>query len=117
MDNGKEIKQAWENLIKVLPDWAKDKANIFLLGDQELIIHQAKNVPVHIKKDRCVQCGECCLSTPKGHTPFGSDDKKKCNALYRDGNKWLCKAGPNRPFRCLSDPIKANVPGCKIRYY
>ena len=49
-DDGKAIKKAWENLIETLPQWAKDKANLFLLADQELVIHQAKGIPVHIKK-------------------------------------------------------------------
>jgi len=116
-DDGKAIKKAWENLIEILPQWAKDKANLFLLADQELVIHQAKGIPVHIKKVRCVNCGECCLQTPKKHTPFGSDDEFKCNALEKVGDKWLCTAGPNRPFRCLADSLKANVPGCNIRYF
>jgi len=116
--NKKKIEKAWNDLVALLPTWATEKANLFLLADQELVIHQAIGVGLepHIKKDRCTHCGDCCLETPDGHTPFGSDDEEKCNALYKEGDKWLCGAAANRPFRCLSDPMKGNVPTCQIRY-
>jgi len=116
MDSVK-VKKAWERLVSLLPEWVIKDRTLFLLADQELIIHQAPRVEVHIKKERCTNCGDCCLQTPDGHTPFGSDATEKCNALYRDKDRWLCGAGPNRPFRCLADPLKANVPTCDIRYY
>lgn len=115
--NSKALEKAWEILIELLPEWIKDKANIFLLADQELVIHQAKGYEVHIKKDRCIQCGECCLETPKKHTPFGSNDELKCNALYKEGDRWLCDAGSKKPFKCLADPLKVNVSGCAITYF
>jgi len=80
--HGKEIREAWEKLVSLMPDWMRKKGNLLLLGDQELWIHQARGCEVHIKKDRCTNCGDCCLETPDGHTPFGSDDEMKCNALY-----------------------------------
>lgn len=118
MVNPDELKRAWDALVKLLPSWAREKANLFLLADQELVIHQASGQEVHIKKDRCIYCGSCCLETPDGHTKFGSDEEMKCNALYKDGEgNWLCGAGPNKPFRCLSDPLKGNVPDCGIAYF
>lgn len=81
--DGAEIKAAWEKLKSLLPEWVNKKANLFLLADQELVLHQAMGLDVHIKTGRCVRCGECCLETPDGHTPFGSDDELKCNALYK----------------------------------
>ena len=110
-----EITKAWDDLIALLPEWATKDRSLFLLSDQELVIHQAPGFEVHIKKDRCTNCGDCCLQTPDGHTPFGSDDEK-CNALYKEGDKWLCGAKANKPFRCLADPMKASVPTCDIRY-
>ena len=80
--NGKAIKEAWGNLVSLLPDWAKKKANLFLLADQELVLHQAFGFDVHIKDKRCVMCGSCCLETPDGHTPFGSTNMV-CNALIK----------------------------------
>ena len=114
ISNGDKIKEAWNNLTKLLPKWAKDKANLFLLADQELVIHQAKEKEVHIKKDRCVQCGECCLNIPDNFTPFGTNGEGRCNAL--DEN-YSCSAGGNKPFKCLADPLKTNIPNCSIRYF
>jgi hypothetical protein len=115
MDKSK-ITEAWNNLVALLPEWATKDRGLFLLANQELVIHQACGYEVHIKDGRCTNCGDCCLETPDGHTPFGSNDEEVCNALYKDGNKWLCNAGAKKPFRCLADPMKENVPTCEIRY-
>ena len=100
-----------------LPDWLDPHGTLMLLCNQELVAFKEPKKPWKIKKGRCIQCGECCLETPKKHTPFGSDDELKCNALYKDGDRWLCGAGSKKPFKCLADPIKANVPGCAITYF
>jgi len=103
-----------------LPKWAEDKARdhtIMVLIGQELAAFKDPGEKWKIKKIRCVQCGECCLDTPDRHTPFGSDDEDKCNALKKDREKWICTVGPRKPFRCLPDPNPKSYPGCNIRYF
>jgi hypothetical protein len=100
-----------------LPGWVSKDSTLMLLADQELVAFKVPGGSLKIKKDRCNQCGECCLDTPDGHTPFGSDDEDKCNALVKDGDRWLCTAGPRKPFRCLPDPNPKIYPGCSIRYF
>lgn len=102
----------------VFPDWAKEKAKhntIMILIGNELVAHKKPREDWQIKKVRCNQCGECCLDV-FDLTPFGSDDEGKCNALKKEGDKWICTAGANKPFRCLSDPNKGNVSDCCIEY-
>jgi hypothetical protein len=100
-----------------LPEWVDPNATLILLADQELVAFKTPNEELKVKKERCVQCGECCLDTPDGHTPFGSDDEDKCNALKKEGDKWLCTAGAKKPFRCLPDPNQITYPSCSIRYF
>ena len=103
-----------------LPDWAVKQAKyqtIMVLLGQELLAFQEPGKEMRVKQLRCVMCGECCLDTPDGHTPFGSDDEDKCNALQKKGEKWICTAGPRKPFRCLPDPNQISYPGCSIRYF
>jgi len=69
-----------------------------------------------VKKIGCNFCGECCLDMPPDHTEFGADDEGKCNALNKEGDKWLCTAGSRKPFKCLSDPIDPDL-NCSIRYF
>jgi hypothetical protein len=101
-----------------LPEWAVKKAKtntMMILVGNELVAFKDPKKEWKIKEIRCVQCGECCLDTPDGHTPFGSDDENKCNALEKVGDKWLCRAGPVKPFRCLPDP--SDDYNCSIRYF
>jgi hypothetical protein len=114
--NKEQIERAWNELVALLPEWATKNTHLRLLANQESVMDQAPGHELHIKTKRCTQCGDCCLETPKGHTPFDSDDEQKCNVLYKQDDKWLCDAGANKPFRCLADPMKANVPTCDIRY-
>jgi hypothetical protein len=41
-----------------------------------------------------------------------TDDEGKCLALRKEGDKWLCSAGTDKPFQCLEDPL---VEGCNIK--
>ncbi|MCK5602101.1 hypothetical protein KAR91_09535 [Candidatus Pacearchaeota archaeon] len=100
-----------------LPGWVDENQTLMLLSGQELVAFKEPGQEWRVKKDRCVQCGECCLDTPDGHTPFGSDDEDKCNALEKVGDKWLCTAGAKKPFRCLPDPNQKEYTGCSIRYF
>jgi hypothetical protein len=100
-----------------MPNWVDPHGTLILLCDQELVAYKEPRKEVRVKKERCNQCGECCLDTPDGHTPFGSDDENKCNALVKDGDRWLCTAGPRKPFRCLPDPNQKIYDGCSIRYF
>jgi len=97
-----------------LPDWVDKDKTLMLLSGQELVAFKYPKGEWKVKEVRCDQCGECCHDTPEGHTPFGSTDNV-CNALeFRDG-KFYCTAGPNRPHRCLPDPLEG-VYNCSIKY-
>jgi hypothetical protein len=100
-----------------LPDWVDPNGTLMLLCDQELVAFKEPGKSIKIKKQRCNQCGECCLDTPDGHTPFGSDDENKCNALVKRGDKWFCTAGAKIPFRCLPDANKRAYSCCSIEYF
>ena len=105
-------------LILDLPDWATyEDAEFKLLRNQELVAFKFPKDEWKVKRDRCVQCGECCLDVPEGHTPFGTNGEGKCNMLVKEGDKLVCKAGYNKPFACLGDPSINNAPGCNIRYF
>ena len=73
---------------------------------------------ISIDISKCNNCGNCCLDISDGHTPFGSDEEGKCNALHKEGDKWLCKAGWQKPFCCLADPTENDAIelGCSIKY-
>ena len=88
-----------------------------ILVDQEMLAIKTPRQKALIKKTRCVQCGECCLDAADLRTPWGADDEGKCNALKRDRDKWICTAGLQKPFMCLTDPLKGNAPGCSIEYF
>ena len=99
-----------------IPDWAvNQKQTLLLLSNQELVATREYKKNWQIKKTRCVQCGECCMDVGN-LTPFGGDDELKCNALVKEGDKWVCTAGADKPFRCLQDPLKSNNPDCSIEY-
>ena len=101
-----------------LPDWVFDKTSTLrILKGLELVAFREPKKEWKVKKVRCVQCGECCLDMPDGHTPFGSDEEGKCNALKKEGDKWICTAGDKKPFVCLGDPLKGNTPSCSIEYF
>jgi len=106
----------YEDEVVILPKWINPKDTLMILCGQELVAFRTPEGDWKVKQIRCDQCGECCLDTPDGHTPFGSDDEGKCNALEKEGDKWLCTAGARRPFRCLPDP-KEGLYDCCIRYY
>ena len=110
------MKKEFNALVKALPDWAK-KRTIMVLADQEMLAIKIPRQEALIKKTRCVQCGECCLDVPDRQTPWGSDEEGKCNALKKDRDKWICIAGLQKPFTCLTDPLKGNAPGCSIEYF
>jgi len=99
-----------------LPDWVEN-STIMILSNQELAAFKQPGKNWKVKKTRCTKCGECCLDIPKKHTPFGSDDEGKCNALKKNGDEWICTAGQRKPWVCLGDPLKENVPTCEIEYY
>ena len=107
------------NISIVLPEWAAKKAKtntMMILVGNELIAFKEPKKEWKFKKERCVQCGECCHGLEGGETPFGSDDETKCNALKKDGNRWICTAGPSKPYRCLTDPQDPDL-NCSIRYF
>jgi hypothetical protein len=99
-----------------IPEWATNaNQHLKILSNQELVAFKEPGGDWEIKKTRCVQCGECCMDV-FNLTPFGGDDEGKCNALVKEGDRWLCTAGADKPFRCLQDPLKANNPDCPIEY-
>jgi hypothetical protein len=99
-----------------IPNWVNPNLTLMLLAGQELVAFKQPNRSLKVKRERCNRCGECCLDTPNKHTPFGSDDEDKCNALKRSGDQWICTAGARKPYRCLPDPNQEIYPGCSIRY-
>ena len=99
-----------------IADWVDENETLMLLSGQELVAFKTPKSKWKVKKVRCDQCGECCMDTPKRHTPFGSNEEGVCNALKKEGNRWVCDAKQCRPFRCLPDPFEG-LYDCCIEYY
>ena len=103
-------------LIIDIPDWVSPDETLTLLAGQELIAVKYPRGPLQVKTTRCDRCGECCLDIPEGHLPFGTNGEGKCNKLTKEGSKWLCSAGWQKPFACLADPPNIDELQCCIRY-
>ncbi|MHC4757468.1 MAG: hypothetical protein ACYTE8_02320 [Planctomycetota bacterium] len=97
-----------------LPDWVDPKKTLMLISGKELVWLKTPKIE-QLKKERCNQCGECCMDFPP--VVFGCDDEGKCNKLEKQGDKWVCVAGSDTPKRCLADPEDKEELGCSIRYY
>jgi hypothetical protein len=98
-----------------LPEWIDENQTLTLLCGQELIAFKHPNEEWKIKKIRCNQCGECCMNIPDNFL-YGTNGEGKCNKLVKEGDKWLCTAGKDKPFCCLQDPANIEEIGCCIRY-
>ena len=98
-----------------LPDWVETQ-RISILAGKELVASKVPDSKWKIKTERCNHCGECCLDAGDRRLPWGLDDEGKCNALIKEGNKWLCGAGLYMPYICLHDPSKKNFPSCNIEH-
>lgn len=113
MADYEKFKEAVKQMILNLPDWAKNQ-QIMVLAGMELLVYYVPGDKIQIKKVRCNFCGDCCLDYPD--TPYGVDDEGKCNKLEFDGDKWICLARFHKPYNCLHDPLKENVPDCNIEH-
>jgi len=113
-----KLKLAIKNVIKELPDWAKDQQITIIAGMEMLASYLPGDADVKVKKVRCDFCGQCCMTLRpnSNETPYGVDNEGKCNVLYFESGKWLCGANFKKPISCLEDPLKANVPECSIEY-
>lgn len=98
-----------------LPDWVDKNLTLMILSGQELVAFKEPKRDWKIKKIRCIQCGECCLIDPN-NVPFLGENEK-CIYLNISGDKCACMAGEKKPFGCLIDPLKQNVPTCAIEYF
>lgn len=96
-----------------IPEWAAERRLIVLAGI-ELVAFKEPWGPWKIKRVRCDQCGQCCMTFKPNsrQTPYGVDDEGKCNELKKNGDKWECGAGIMKPYACLMDPI--DEPECCI---
>lgn len=84
-----------------LPDWAT--GIIWIHNNQELVAYKMPGKEVKVKKVRCDNCGECCLSVPEGHFSWGVDEEGKCNKVKKQGEKWICGlSGNEKPFNCCT---------------
>jgi hypothetical protein len=93
-----------------LPDWAT--GTIFIHSDKDLVAYKVPGKEMKVKKVRCDQCGECCLSVPDGWFSWGSDGGK-CNYVKKVGDKWICTAGHEKPFNCCTVVTEKN---CTIEW-
>ena len=83
-----------------LPDWAT--GTITIHSDMELVAYQVPGKEMKVKKVRCDNCGECCLSVPDGHFSWEVEEGK-CSRVEKVGDKWLCTAGgKEKPFNCCN---------------
>jgi hypothetical protein len=94
-----------------IPEWAAG-GRLIILSGVELV---ASKVPWEdywlVKEKRCERCGLCCFDYPP--TPFGHTDEGHCKMLVLGrGDIWECKAGTDKPYRCLRDPF--DVEDCSI---
>jgi len=112
-----KLKLAIREVIKELPEWAKNQ-QITIIAGMELLASYLPGGEIELKTVRCTFCGQCCMTLRpnSNETPYGVDDEGKCKALYLEGSRWLCGAKFKKPFSCLQDPLKVNVPECSIRY-
>jgi len=94
-----------------LPDWAK--GTITIHNDMELVAYQIPGKRMKVKKTRCTNCGECCLNVPDGHFSWGIDEEGKCDRLEKQGDKWVCTAGREKPFNCCTVVSEEN---CDIEW-
>ena len=99
-----------------IPDWVSTDETLTLLAGQELVAFKHPMKEWKVKSVRCNQCGNCCLDLSNILTPFGTDDEGKCNKLKKEDDKWLCTAGHQKPFCCISDPASIEDVDCCIRY-
>ena len=106
------FKESVEQMIKLLPDWAK-KGEIRISSNRELVAFRSPERELKVKKVRCSNCGTCCLSVPENYFSFGTNGDGKCNKLIKDGDKWLCNAGKDIPFNCCG-PV--NEEDCSVEW-
>jgi len=114
-----EFKKALIEVIKNLPDYAKNQEILILVGMELLARHLPGN-KLQIKITRCNFCGECCLDYPNAPKEW-IDDEGKCiklvkDKIYPDIEVLKCCATYHKPYSCLHDPNKLNTPDCCIEY-
>jgi len=83
-----------------LPDWAT--GTITIHNNKELVAYQVPGQKMKVKKVRCDQCGECCLSVPENYFSWGVDEEGRCSRVKKVGDKWVCTAGKEKPFSCCT---------------
>lgn len=95
-----------------IPSWALER-RLLLLAGVELVAAKEPWGHWEVKATRCQRCGQCCMTYPD--SPWGVDEEGKCLMLEKqpDGT-WDCKAGTQKPYLCLGDPLKKNTPECSI---
>ena len=98
-----------------LPDWV-DERDIFIVAGMEVVaIRRAYQKTINVKKDRCSQCGKCCMDVSKDHfAGVGSDGNCEYLSFDKLSNLYECKIGPYKPFHCcVVDQI---IPECTVTY-
>lgn len=101
-----------------LPDWV-DERHIYILAGVELVAYKHFGEKWKVKKNRCVQCGECCTGHKQGNPHMEIDKDGTCIYLIPDGEKQICGKVEYRGFNCATgDPIKDkwSETNCKITY-
>lgn len=104
-------KRTFNQVMQNLPDWAKER-RIMILAGTELLAVKLPWSNWKVKKIRCDNCGHCCMTYPS--TPWGVDNEGKCLKLEKQGDKWICTAGIQKPYNCLQDPNSESE--CCIEY-
>ena len=96
-----------------VPEWAQERSIVILAG-MELLAIKRPEQPLQVKVIRCNRCGKCCMDV--GDSPLiKADTYGGCPFLEIESpGVYKCGAGFDKPYSCLMDPNKKNVPECCI---
>lgn len=107
--------------IKVeIPKRAERRTIVLLAGTEGIAVKRCDDPFIMVKTEPCNRCGKCC-QPPLVAGGFPKKENGECLHLVKDGDKYECGLGPDRPrVCCFSDPVIAGKPGaeeiCSIRY-
>ncbi len=95
-----------------VPEWVGDRTLKLIAGSNEHVATLFPDGSLWVKKERCNQCGDCCINPGPLFPSQDVHGLMYCAHCELEDGKWWCKH-PTQPFGCVKDsPPRNPHPDC-----